>query len=192
MNTPRTKPPKRFDPRERLASTKRQRKRGTYSGGIGNHQAALLLGYITSTWVHVEESMLPVFQNLTAMKDRYQARIVFRTIVSQEARIKIMMSLLEKAPSNYKLPSWYDEAIAEFSSCNTIRNKYVHGLWNTHADGSLHLTETSHDIILGADMRHVPITELEAFLDRIIKLQAAVTRRWLDDYVADSKATKTS
>jgi hypothetical protein len=93
MNTPRTKTPKRYsDPPQDEGPT------GHYHVGIHNNEAAYGIGKLLTTWPHIEERMVVIFGQLTEMRDFYLARQVFRTIVSQQVRLRIMRSLLEKAP----------------------------------------------------------------------------------------------
>jgi hypothetical protein len=126
MNTPRSKPPKRYsEPKP----TKRLRPDGGYSAGIYNAAFAVAIGQMTGVWPSVEEQMVGIFMILTGIKDLQSARQVFRSIINEQIRIKIMRNMLERSPAHTDKGQIYDEIIDEFHALGGIRNKYVHGLW---------------------------------------------------------------
>lgn len=105
--------------------------------GIANARVAEAFGQVISYWWHVEEQFLHLLDDLLTGQKAAQyttelnARLIFRTLISQKSRIEIMKSLLETMPHNADKPAIYDELIGEFSALNAIRNNYVHGMWQT-------------------------------------------------------------
>jgi hypothetical protein len=71
-----------------------------YKRGILNDDFARLAGRITTCWPYVEEQMICVLRDLIAGHAQVPARQVFRSIVSEAVRIRIMTSLLEHSPVN--------------------------------------------------------------------------------------------
>jgi len=108
------------------------------------------------------------------------ARQVFRSVVSSEARIAIMRSLLEEAEVNRDKDASYDEILDEFASLNKIRNAYAHGLWSTSVDEkqSVWLEETSTDpfAVFFAKKRRVSLKELIGALERMSVLIEKIYR----------------
>lgn len=123
MNTPKSKAPKRY--------SRKQWKTGTHSGFIQNDEIAALLGRFISKWTHIEEMMIGLFMELTTIQHQGIARITFRSIFAQSARVKIMKAALQEALVHKSKPASFDELIDEFMALNAIRNDYVHGLWWT-------------------------------------------------------------
>jgi hypothetical protein len=91
VNTPRTKKPKRYSGSTPGADDKE------YQRGIMNEEMRGFVGFIITYWAHIEERMVPFFADLTGIDNEPNARIVFRSIINQKARISIMRALLEKS-----------------------------------------------------------------------------------------------
>ncbi len=125
MNTPRTRPPKRY--RAKIDDTPE----GHYISGIANTVMGGKIGFLITYWPHIEEHMVFVFRDLIAAPDHMTARLMFRSIINQSARISVMRTLLEKSPHHKDKTILFDELIDEFSALNSLRNKYAHGLWYT-------------------------------------------------------------
>src|SRR4051812_44820339 len=120
LNTPRRKPPSRYSSPKPDPDPE-----GTYLAGIHDDDAAKGIGRFLTSWPHVEERMVVIFGQLATITDFYLARQMFRTIVSQQVRIKVMRSLLEKAPTHRGKGLFFDEMINEFASLNGARNGYA-------------------------------------------------------------------
>jgi hypothetical protein len=178
MNTPRSKPPPRYTFEARNPTTPD----GTYRDGIHNDEVAAALGRIACTWPHVEEHMISVFEYLTKLPNRTTARQIFRSIINQRTRIDIMKTMLEKSPENTNAEPFFDDAIAEFSRLNTMRNTYVHGLWWTFQDGKVFFVEVSDDPHYRTfDEREVDATELKGIAMRMHALMIKLVMRDLFD-----------
>lgn len=175
MNTPRTKPVKRL-----TLSDYWHRKDGQeYLRGIENEQIAKAVGEILTRWPHVEDHMISLFSELTTIADLATARLVFRTIVNQNARIDIMRSMLAEAPHNMSLDKWSDHAIDEFASLNSMRNKYAHGLWWTRkSDNVVFLEERSDSYNAFEKRRRISAAELAEVQDRIVRFAHWLRTRW--------------
>src|SRR5215203_809254 len=106
MNTPRSKPPDRYS-----APKPDHGPAGTYLAGIRDDDAAKAVGKFLTGWPHVEERMVVIFGQLATITDFYLARQMFRAIVSQQLRIKIMRSLLQKAPIHRGKGCFFDKMI---------------------------------------------------------------------------------
>ena len=149
MNTPRTKQRTRWSPTDKYH---RHPECGG-SWGIIDREVAAEFGFLVSYWWHVEEVMTWVLEDLLEGKrnetfsSNSPVRKIFRTVVSEDARIKIMWALLEGAPHNSAMPELYDDIIDEFRALNGIRNRLVHGFWYTDATGKVTLRASSNDPI---------------------------------------------
>jgi hypothetical protein len=117
MNTPRTKPPKRYKPKLTITPE------GTYTSGIKNNEISLALGQLITNWPHVEEKMAQFFGYILDIPDKQSARLIFRSIINQNIRIIIMRALLEKSPHHKDKGILFDEIIDEFAKLNSSRNK---------------------------------------------------------------------
>jgi hypothetical protein len=180
MNTPRTKQPKRFTLQR--ASPVRTRD-GDYGTGLYNEPFITLIGQIATQWPHVEDVMIGILSDLLGNapirgRTTGPARQIFRAVLSNRARTKIMASLLEKASINRNKDPFYDDVIEEFDKLNGKRNAYLHGLWYTHGSGKVFLSEQSLDDFHFFDAREVKVGELEDVLDRMGTLLTKVTRRY--------------
>lgn len=133
MNTPKQpKPAKRWDG----PNQKRPPQNGRVFG-ISNQQVAASYGFVVSYWWHVEEAMIWVLADLLSgdntvfMSPDATVGQVFRSIVSNDARIKLMRSLLTTTPQNRNRSLEFDQIIDEFERLNRRRNGLVHGVWHT-------------------------------------------------------------
>lgn len=173
MNIPRSKAAKRYkfqspDPKLRLPD-------GHFAHCIASEKHLLAVGAILTTWSWLEEAMISVMASLlSADKSTAPARQIFRSVVSAEARIKILKNLLEKGRHNISKSTFYDEVIDEFCSLNRARNQYAHGLWITKLDKNLKVflfeSSSDDDFMFSSTPRHVSIKELEQTRQNIITL----------------------
>lgn len=184
MNTPRSRPPVRFT---NSAAGRQLNKTplGVREGGLTNERMLVVLGSILASWPHLEEAMIHFMSDLMGTERHVApARQVFRSVVSSEARIAIMRSLLEEAEINRDKDSSYDEILDEFASLNRVRNSYAHGLWWTSQDDKklVWLQETSTDPFasLFGKERRVTLKELVGITQRIGALFDKIyTPKWL-------------
>jgi hypothetical protein len=166
MNTPRTKAPKRHQ----FASPP-ERPGGAYRIGLVSEHHLVLLGQIVSFWVLVEEEMIEILRDLLGGGETLPVRQIFRSIASNEARKKVLLALLERAPINRTKDRFYDDLIAEFYSLNGRRNDYVHGLWQTYEDNATaYLSTESLDDFRFMEGRKITTTELQATLQEMADL----------------------
>jgi hypothetical protein len=160
MNTPKTKVPKRY-------STKRldpiKTPDGTYSSGIWNTKIVTHFGQIAGYWPHVEDAMIDVLKDLLGGQPSTPARQIFRSVISNAARKKMMTAVLERSSLNVTKTQFYDDILEEFGALNARRNTYVHGLWYTHNGHRVFLCEESLDDFHHFEAREVHETELAEF-----------------------------
>lgn len=174
MNTPRTKPPVRYSNRPKRTFSSDIPDPAAFSLGVGDPEILTLIGRIATEWPHVEERMIDIMRTLLGGRRDMPAKEIFRSIVSQEARIKLMLSLLQ-SEMNEKQPEFIDRCILAFQSLNGSRNSYIHGLW-LHNDQGTYITDASPiDGPFGRNTRTVKKEELERFLDRMRKLSSGIT-----------------
>jgi hypothetical protein len=177
MSTPLTKKPVRWSaPVVPPAESDRRR------WGITHPEVAMLFGFMVSYWPQVEEQMVGFLGQLfTGKPDPHNwhvnqaSRLVFRSIVSNKARTKVMTSLLESAPQNAERDREYDDIINEFAALSNLRNKYVHGLWSTVTDDNdipvkVQLSPIRADASANLNPRTVKKDEIEAILIRMRNL----------------------
>jgi hypothetical protein len=165
VNTPRTKPPVRYQP-----SADDLLPPGIYTSGIHDAEIAADVCRIITEWPHIEEHFIPLFAQLTGITDINSARIVFRTVISQDARLKIMKAMLEKAPHHADKTIKFDELIAEFKSLNGARNEYAHAIWWTEDQGKVYLSSDLDTYFGYGTPRLVPRNETTNILSRTKKL----------------------
>jgi hypothetical protein len=158
-----SKPPKRYDSPKQQEHPKLPD--GTWQAGVNNNEFREVLGQIVGYWPHVEDQMIEIMGLL--LGDRTPARQVFRAIVANQSRIKVMRALLERSQHNITKGAEYDEIISEFDSLVNKRNAYLHGLWYTHHSGRVFLAESSIDDGHWFEQREVPIEELINSLRRM-------------------------
>lgn len=167
MNTPRSKKPLRFG---QQLPKRRDTPDGRYSSGLWQDKLVSAVGQIATYWPHIEDAMIEILRDLLGGDPELPARQVFRSIISQQARIQVMTALLAKSRLNEHKSGVYDEIIAEFAALNKLRNTYVHGLWWTHESGKAFLSEEAiHDWNF-LDGREVTYKEVEAVFTRMDKL----------------------
>ena len=147
MNTPRSRPLRRYS--VEMDDTPD----GEYTAGIEQEKMAAAVGYLITVWPHIEEHMVDVFAELIGATDKHDARLIFRTIINQKARLDIMRSMLEGSPRHKEKDGELEEIIAEYSALNTRRNKYAHGLWWTYQDGARFFLEEETDTYLAVSFR---------------------------------------
>jgi hypothetical protein len=133
---------------------------GDYEAGLKNEKFALLFGQTIATWVHVEDFMIQVLQDLLGSKSA-PARQIFHSVISNNARKMLMLSCLQNSSANARKADIYEAIILQFSKLNTQRNTFLHGLWYTHESGRVFLSENALKDFHYADAREVKIEELE-------------------------------
>jgi hypothetical protein len=149
---------------------------GRYEAGIKNDKFTLLFGQTVATWVHVEDQMIQVLQDLLGSKSA-PARQIFHSVVSNKARQSLMLACLQKSKINLRKSDLYEEIISQFSKLNSQRNRLVHGLWYTHETGRVFLSESAVDDFHYMDAREVTIEELETMNKGIGVLSQAIHLR---------------
>ena len=168
------KPPKRTNLidvlKKSMESNSYPSTKHSYEKGILNDDFAKLLGKITACWPHVEEQMICILRDLVAGHAQVPARQIFRSIISEAVRIKIMTSLLEHSPVNANKGKFYDEIISIFRVLNKKRNEWVHGLWWTRNDGKMFVTKESVQDYSYGKGRHVRVREMEILLKKMLTL----------------------
>lgn len=170
MNTPRSKPPVRYQP-----TADDMLPPGTYTSGIHDADIAADVCRIITEWPQIEEYFIPLFAHLADIADANNARIVFRTIRAQDARLKIMTAMLEKSPVHADKTAKYDELIAEFKSINGMRNDYAHGMWLTEdIERKVYLASDLDNYFGHGVPRVVLRSETTGILDRTRKLLFAL------------------
>src|ERR1700730_18687698 len=70
---------------------------GHYKPGILNEGFAALFGRNISIWVHVEDLMIGVLQDLLGGGKRAPARQIFHSIVSNQARMNLLRTCLQRS-----------------------------------------------------------------------------------------------
>jgi len=181
MNTPRTKPLKRWRPPvERSGESHPQ----GVTWGITDRHIAAAYGYLVSYWWHVEEQMIYLLDELltgqakASYPPELSARQVFRSITSQDGRIKLMKNLLETLQHNVHRCRRYDELIDEFAAVNSLRNKFVHGIWATDsATGEVRLRKATIQHEAYEPSTVITLAEIEAVQARMRSLFERVAVR---------------
>ncbi|WGS03185.1 hypothetical protein MTX26_35190 (plasmid) [Bradyrhizobium sp. ISRA443] len=149
---------------------------GRYEAGIKNDEFALLFGHTIATWVHVEDQMIQVLQDLLGSRSA-PARQIFHSVVSNKARQSLMLACLQRSKINIRKTDLYEEIILQFSKLNSQRNGLVHGLWYTHETGRVFLSASSVDDFHYIDAREVKIEELESMNKALGILSNAIHMR---------------
>jgi len=135
------------------------------------------LGQIASFWPHLEDAMIEIMRDLLGSDRHMPARQIFRAIISNQARKKVMVALLEKSRLNRDKTVFYDETIQEFSALAGKRNDYLHGLWWTFEDGRVFLSKESLDDFHFLDRREVKLAELVAVFKQMDAFHAKIRDR---------------
>ncbi len=121
--------------------------------------------------------MSKVFAVLMGTEDEVAAGYIFRAIVAQQGRIKMMDRLLA-SPINADLDDFYDQALTEFEKLNKLRNQYLHGLWRTRDTGEVLLSvPTGEPLAAFRTGRKVSSKELDDVIERMGKLNIDVLMR---------------
>jgi hypothetical protein len=149
---------------------------GRYDAGIQNAKFAVALGEIIATWVHVEDLMIRVLQDLLGSKNA-PARQIFHSILSNKSRKMVMLACLQKAKVNARKSALYDAMITQFSDINTMRNKFLHSLWYTHESGRVFLSESALDDYHWMDAREVTFEELKSMKALMTELHVKIEHR---------------
>ncbi|MFN2473459.1 MAG: hypothetical protein ABR588_06020 [Sphingomicrobium sp.] len=173
MNTPKTRKPVRWKP----STTHYPPPEAGGYWGIADTMVAAEFGFLVSYWWHVEETMTFVFEDLLegrkndTFSSNSAARRIFRTIISEDARIKLMTALLEGSPHNTGMSEVYDTILDEFKSLNSIRNDLVHGRWFTDAKTMVVTVRKSSNIPIESQR---PQTITAAYLQSIVSRMRAL------------------
>jgi hypothetical protein len=149
---------------------------GKYEAGIKTEKFAALFGQTIATWVHVEDLMIQVLQDLLGSKSA-PARQIFHSIISNRARKMLMLACLQKARINIRKTDLYENMISQFSAINATRNTFLHGLWYTHESGRIFLSESAVNDFHYTDAREVKIEELEDMNKAMAILANTITHR---------------
>jgi hypothetical protein len=147
---------------------------GSYDGAITNAEIGATFGRMASLWSHIEDAMIDVLTELLGGNADLPSRQIFRSIVSSQARIKVMRSLLQRVELNDTKDTIYDEVINEFAALNDLRNTFLHGLWYTHESGRVYFVEESIDDLSVFHAREVTAQEIEALIHRMTALEDRV------------------
>lgn len=170
MNTPRSKSIVRYNLRRPSKKKRQDHPDGTYTGGLHNPAFLNLLGQIVTYLPQIEERMIDIMALMMGGRGS-PAREVFRSLNSEDARVKIMRAMLEHSHSNTDKGQEFDEVIDLFVEVKNARNAYVHGLWETHSTGRAFLSEPSSDLVAAfLSQREVTLGELEKTLARMSEL----------------------
>ncbi len=168
MNTPRSKPLVRFgQPNQKWRSDIPD---GHYQQGLYDEAMILAIGRVITTFPSLEQGMIAVLDDL--LGGNTPARQVFFSIVSQQARIKVMRSLLEQSSQNSDKSGWYDWVLDEFKSISISRNNYAHGLWWTLDSGRAFISLHEVDSAAMGQWRVIKLNEVEAAYARMMNLHA--------------------
>jgi hypothetical protein len=138
----------------------------------------MAFGLMLSVWPHVEEFMIHVFSDLTGIEDHDSARLIFRSIINQNARISIMKTMLEKSPLHADKPEYFDRLIEEFVALNKLRNGYAHGIWRTDDKTNRVYLETETEAYADvAKRREVTADELMSVAKQMVDLREKILLR---------------
>jgi hypothetical protein len=151
----------------------------TFKPGLLCAKFAKEMGTIVTLWPHVEEGMIAILRALLGGHATAPARQIFRSIVSERARIQMMTTLLQKTYLNQTKGNFYDDVIAEFDRLNGKRNAYVHGLWWTREDGRLFLTNDlvgDHHFYRSREVPFSEIRETVSGMKRLLRNLAKFER----------------
>lgn len=172
MNTPSSKKPLRYDPTRFPRNS--ELKENAYALGVEDNQILTKLGQLAASWPHVEEDMITILATLMGADQKTPVREIFRSIIAQEAKIKMMRHLLEETEANTHRGPHFDKIIKEFAALNALRNKYIHGLWfNADGETFLSTTDPAHHPFF-TTTRKIEASELEIFLSRCLNLKSAI------------------
>jgi hypothetical protein len=139
------KPLNRYKNEAEEALKTRLLKSGEAAQGIYNKDVALIFSRFVSTFTFLEEAMESIFAMLMGT-DLSTASLISRKIVSTNTRIEILKTLLTKSSRNkLNRTDEIDRIICEFDRLNIIRNKYVHGYWETYEDDQTYLVISKED-----------------------------------------------
>ena len=151
---------------------------GRGAGHNLNVAFAAALGEMIGYWPHIEDRMIFILSSLIGNHEQeIPSQQIFRAIVSQDARIKMIRAILEKSPINRKKGAIFDAIIDEFEALNKARNKYVHGLWWTHVESQrVFLQPASTDEFGFLDQREVTLQEMDDVIERMSRLFGRIMR----------------
>jgi hypothetical protein len=135
--------------------------------GLHNPEFAALVGQIITDLPHVEERMIS-FMALLLGDVSAPAQQVFRSLHSEDSRVKVMRVLLEKSKINQDKGQEFDDLLDLFVEVKKRRNALAHGLWSTHSSGRVFLAEpTTDEFHSFITQREIKKTELTHTLNRI-------------------------
>jgi hypothetical protein len=148
---------------------------GIFDGGIKEPAFAAKFGEMASLWPHIEDKMIDVLTELLGGDYGLPSRQIYRSIISPQARIKVLRSLLERTEMNQRKDKIYDEILNEFASLNNLRNTYLHGLWHTHEGGRVFFIEASVDETSLFENREVKIEEIVSAIGKMTDLEDRIS-----------------
>lgn len=169
MNVPRSRPIVRWNNRPSQKKKARLPKSpdGRYHAGLFNQEIGAAVASIIAQLPHIEERMIQVMAILIG-DNNAPAREIFRSLNSEDARVKVMRSLLHTAQRNMAKGPEFDELIDLFVEIKKKRNSYAHGQWWTHQSGRVFLDEPSPDWTdTYLSRREIKAGELNAAIKRI-------------------------
>lgn len=172
MNVPRSRPLVRFHlPKAKKKGRSVHMPEGHYVGSLQNRELLVLVGQIITYLPQIEERMIDVMALLMGGQIS-PARQVFRSLHSEDARVKVMRAMLEHSRMNRDKGQDFDDIIDLFDEVKRTRNAYAHGLWRTHtATGRAFLQEaTADETATFLSEREVKKGELETVLKRMTEL----------------------
>jgi len=193
LNTPRSKPLVRHSKPKKYKKPPPRTLDGAYVGALRNDELLIWLGRIVTHLPHLEDLMASLMAVL--MGDlRAPARQIFRSLVSDDLRVKVMRSFLEHAKINDERGSEFDLVLDEFVAVKKFRNSYVHGLWRTHtATNRAFLSEPSPDSAAQfMSEREVTAAEMRQDFERMARLFRTITVAIYPDIEKAAAASSTS
>ncbi|MEI7806418.1 MAG: hypothetical protein WCI56_13930 [Hyphomicrobiales bacterium] len=188
MNTPKSKKPKRFTG---VRSGRVSSPDGNYKSGLWNQQFQIYLAEFIAGWPHLEDKMIDVMRDLLGGDSHLPARQIFRSIISNQARRKVLLALLQKSPINKDKGELYDLLIDQFSDLVSRRNTLLHSLWYTHESGRVFISEESVEDFHLFDWREIELKELEAALNLMWALATKIRNRHNPNWVTVSTSPET-
>ena len=165
------KKPKRYPPERGPRETLKEMSSRT---GVTNPEMAQILGQMALFWPQVEDAMIDVFEDLIGGPRGVPSRLIFKSLINPQTWIKVLTTLLQRAPINAKKSEVYDEVIREFTALNKVRNDYLHGLWETREDNTTVVATLSLDDDYFLDQRTVAFAEVKSIFDRMQSLRAII------------------
>ncbi len=144
---------------------------GSYSSGLWEDDFVLAVGRIVTYFPLLERGMSEVMAELIGGVDP-PVQQVFYSITNQQARIKVMRSLLQEAQLNQDKDASWDQLIDDFASVSGSRSDYAHGIWWTHNSGRIFLEQPDPSYSQVFNKREVNLNELNHVIDKMSDLES--------------------